>query len=113
MFAFFTYIERGKEIGVERALGMTKIQTAQSFLVEGLLILGFGTVIGVITGIYFVAMFLQAIQFGEYVPPQIISYPTTLLIQLLIGISIIAGIGTLIPSIMASRKDISKILKVE
>ena len=113
MFAFFTYVERGKEIGVERALGMTKIQTAQSFLVEGILILGFGTIIGVMTGIYFVAMFLQAIQFGQDVPPQIISYPTTLLIQMLVGILLIAGIGTLIPSIMASRKDISRILKVE
>ncbi|MHA1973285.1 MAG: FtsX-like permease family protein [Candidatus Hodarchaeales archaeon] len=113
MFAFFTYVERGKEIGVERALGMTRLQTGQSFLVEAIMILGFGALIGTTVGIYFVAMFLQATQFGESVPPPIITYPVPLLIQILLGILTIAGIGTLIPAYMASRKDISRILKVE
>ncbi|MFX0212070.1 MAG: hypothetical protein ACFFDT_39220 [Candidatus Hodarchaeota archaeon] len=29
MFAFFIYVERGKGIGVERVLGLTRMQTAQ------------------------------------------------------------------------------------
>ncbi|MHA1226268.1 MAG: FtsX-like permease family protein [Candidatus Hodarchaeales archaeon] len=113
MFAFFTYVERGKEIGVERALGMTRFQTGQSFLVEAIMILGFGSLIGVLTGVYFVAMFLQATQFGQSVPPPVVTYPVPLLVQILLGILITAGIGTLIPSYMASKKDISRILKVE
>ncbi len=113
MFAFFTYVERGKEIGVERALGMTRLQTAQSFLVEALTILSFGTVIGFLTGAYFVTMFLQVIQFGESIPPAVVEYPLTLLSQLILGILVAAGIGTVIPAYLASRKDISRILKVE
>ena len=113
MFAFFTYVERGKEIGVERALGMTRFQTAQSFLVEALTILSFGTIIGFLTGAYFVTMFLQIIQIGETIPPIIVKYPFTLLGQLIIAILIAAGIGTVVPALMASRKDISRILKVE
>jgi ABC-type antimicrobial peptide transport system permease subunit len=113
MFAFFTYVERGKEIGVERALGMTQFQTAQSFLVEALTILSFGTVIGFLTGAYFVTMFLQIMQFGESIPPITVKYPFALLGQLIIAILIAAGIGTVAPAILASRKDISRILKVE
>jgi ABC-type antimicrobial peptide transport system permease subunit len=113
MFAFFTYVERGKEIGVERALGMTRLQTAQSFLVEALTILSFGTVIGFLTGAYFVTMFLQILQFGETIPPITVQYPFTLLAQLIIAILLAAGIGTVVPAFLASRKDISRILKVE
>ncbi|MCK4849291.1 MAG: ABC transporter permease, partial [Candidatus Heimdallarchaeota archaeon] len=113
MFAFFTYVERGKEIGVERALGMTRIQTAQSFLVEALTILSFGTIIGFLTGAYFVTMFLQIIQFGESIPPVSVKYPFALLGQMIIIILVAAGIGTVVPALMASRKDISRILKVE
>ncbi|MHA2248124.1 MAG: ABC transporter permease, partial [Candidatus Hodarchaeales archaeon] len=113
MFAFFTYIERGKEIGVERALGMTQLQTAQSFLVEAAMILSFGSIIGYFTGVYFVTMFLQITQFGHSIPPLVVTYPTALLVQILIGIFITAGIGTIIPAYLATRKDISRILKVE
>ncbi|MFX0084736.1 MAG: FtsX-like permease family protein [Candidatus Hodarchaeota archaeon] len=113
MFAFFTYVERGKEIGVERALGMTRFQTALSFLVEASTILAFGTVIGFITGTYFVTMFLQITQIGVQIPPVVVTYPIPLLIQILLAILIIAGIGTITPAFMATRKDISRILKVE
>ena len=113
MFAFFTYVERGKEIGVERALGMTRLQTAQSFLVEAITILTFGVIIGSGAGAYFVTMFLQITQFGSSIPPVIVVYPFSLLGQLLLAILIAAGIGTIIPARMASRKDISRILKVE
>lgn len=113
MFAFFTYVERGKEIGVERALGMTQIQTAHSFLVEAATILSFGCIIGYFTGVYFVTMFLQVMQFGESIPPLMVTHPTALLVQILLGIIVTAGIGTVIPAYIATRKDISRILKVE
>lgn len=113
MFAFFTYVERGKEIGVERALGMKRLQTAQSFLVEASTILAFGIIIGSLTGVYFVTMFLQITQFGQQIPPSVVTYPIPLLIQMLFGILVIAGVGTIAPAYLATRKDISRILKVE
>jgi putative ABC transport system permease protein len=113
MFAFFTYVERGKEIGVERALGMTRLQTAQSFLVEAGILLAFGTFFGYITGAFFVTMFLQITQFGEMIPPVVVSYPIPLLFQILLGVLVTGAIGTVIPAFMATRRDISRILKVE
>jgi len=113
MFAFFTYVERGKEIGVERALGMTRIQTGVSFLVEASTILTFGTAIGFFTGTYFVTLFLQITQIGETLPPVVVAYPISLLFQIVLVILIVAAIGTILPAYMATRKDISRILKVE
>ncbi|MFX0184804.1 MAG: FtsX-like permease family protein [Candidatus Hodarchaeota archaeon] len=113
MFAFFTYVDREKEIGVERALGMTRFQTAQSFLVEAATILIFGSVIGYLTGVFFVTMFLQITQVGQTIPPQVIIYPTKLLVPLIAGILIAAGIGSVLPAYFATRKDVSRILKVE
>ncbi len=113
MFAFFTYVDREKEVGVERALGMTRFQTAQSFLVEASTILIFGSVIGYFTGVYFVTLFLQITQVGQSIPPQVIIYPTKLLVPLIIGILIVAGIGSILPAYLATRKDVSRILKVE
>jgi ABC-type lipoprotein release transport system permease subunit len=113
MFAFFTYVERGKEIGVERALGMTRLQTAQTFLIEALTILTFGIVIGLFAGAYFVTMILQILQFGESIPPVVVKYPFTLFGQLLLLILVFAGIGTVIPARLASKRDISRVLKVE
>jgi len=42
-----------------------------------------------------------------------VSYPIGLLAQIFAGILIVAGIGTVLPAYIASRKDISRILKVE
>ncbi|MFX1507350.1 MAG: FtsX-like permease family protein [Promethearchaeota archaeon] len=113
MFAFFTYVDREKEIGVERALGMTRFQTAQSFLVEAATILIFGSVIGYFTGVFFVTMFLQITQVGQTIPPQVLIYPTKLIFPLIAGILIAAGIGSVLPAYLASQKDVSRILKVE
>ncbi|UCG02791.1 MAG: FtsX-like permease family protein, partial [Candidatus Heimdallarchaeota archaeon] len=108
-----TYVDREKEIGVERALGMTRFQTAQSFLVEAATILIFGSVIGYLTGVFFVTMFLEITQVGQTIPPQVIVYPTKLLVPLIAGILIAAGIGSVLPAYFATRKDVSRILKVE
>ncbi len=113
MFGFFTLIERSKEIGVERALGMTRRQTAQSLLIEASTILGFGLVIGCIAGMYFASMFLRVLSVGFAIPPSILSYPLDILVRMMGGIVLAAVLGTIVPAMYATRRDISRILKVE
>ncbi|MFX0084713.1 MAG: FtsX-like permease family protein [Candidatus Hodarchaeota archaeon] len=112
MFAFYIQIERGKEIGIERALGKTRLQTSLMFLIEASIILIFGLIFGFITGMFFTAVFFQITQIGALATPFVIVYPLQI-VPILIGIFIFAGIGTLIPAYLASRTDISRILKVE
>jgi len=113
MFSLFTYLERGKEIGVERALGMTRTQTAILFSIEGLSILFFGLVIGFGTGLVNTTIFLLVTQMGRTVPPIVVAYPFDFIFSFLALVIFVATIGTLIIAYKATKKDISRVLKVE
>ncbi|MHA2245918.1 MAG: FtsX-like permease family protein [Candidatus Hodarchaeales archaeon] len=113
MFSLFTYLERGKEIGVERALGMTRIQTAILFTIEGLSILFFGLIIGFGTGIINTTIFLLVTQMGRTIPPIVVAYPFDFIFSFLAVVIFVATIGTLIIAYKATKKDISRVLKVE
>ncbi|MHA2110201.1 MAG: FtsX-like permease family protein [Candidatus Hodarchaeales archaeon] len=113
MFSLFTYLERGKEIGVERALGMTRTQTAKLFTMEGLTILLFGLVIGVLVGLTNTSIFLLVIQMGRTIPPIVVDYPVSFIVNFLALVIVIAAIGTVIIAYRSTKKDISRVLKVE
>ena len=107
------YLERGKEIGVERALGMTRIQTAFLFTMEGLTILFFGIVIGLVVGLSITTIFLLVIKMGITVPPIVVDYPFDFILNFLALVILIAVIGTFIIAYKSTQKDISRVLKVE
>ena len=112
MFAFYIRIERGREIGIERALGITREQTGFMFLLETSIIQIYGLIMGLFIGIYFTSIFLQITQLGTLQSPFVIIYPFQS-ITVLIGIFLFAEMGVLIPAYIATRTDISRILKVE
>ncbi|MFX1515506.1 MAG: FtsX-like permease family protein [Promethearchaeota archaeon] len=113
MFSLFTYLERGKEIGVERALGMTRVQTAILFTIEGLSILFFGLAIGIGTGLFNTTIFLLVTQMGRKIPPIMVAYPFDFIFNFITFIILVATVGTLILAYKATKKDISRVLKVE
>ena len=113
MFSVFTYLERGKEIGVERALGMTRTQTAKLFTMEGLTILLFGLIIGVGVGMTNTSIFLLVIQMGRTIPPIVVDYPLGFITNFLILVIVIAAVGTVVIAYQSTKKDISRVLKVE
>ncbi|MFW9991379.1 MAG: FtsX-like permease family protein [Candidatus Odinarchaeota archaeon] len=113
MFAFFIYIERGKEIGVERTLGMTRFQTGLLFTIEGLTILLFGIVMGTSTGLALTSVFLSVIRVEQVIPPIVVAYPLDFFIKFLVGVITAAVVGSLIPAYLSTKRDISRILKIE
>ncbi|MFW9854889.1 MAG: FtsX-like permease family protein [Candidatus Thorarchaeota archaeon] len=113
MFAFFTLIERNQEIGVERALGMTRSQLALSFILEGGLVMVFGVVIGLITGLFYSTIVLRLFTVGFQNVPFVLDLPLEFLSTLILGVVGIASIGSLVPAYLASKRDISHILKAE
>jgi ABC-type lipoprotein release transport system permease subunit len=112
MFAFFTYIQRNQEIGIERAFGMTRIQIGTSFIIEASSILFFSCFIGVGLGLIY-SNYIINLMFPVGYMPRITFFPFEFLFKLVFGIFLGAGIGTILPAYLASKKDISRILKNE
>ncbi|MFX1517092.1 MAG: FtsX-like permease family protein [Promethearchaeota archaeon] len=112
MFAFFIYIERGREMAVERALGLTRVQSAQILLFEASTILLFGICFGLVSGIFFASIFFQVMQIQSLTTPFVIAFPTQI-IPIIFGVFLVSGGCSLVPIIIVSQKDISRLLKVE
>jgi ABC-type antimicrobial peptide transport system permease subunit len=112
MFAFFIYIERGREMAVERALGLTRFQSGQLLLFEASTILIFGILFGLVSGIFFSSIFFQVMQIQSLTTPFVLTFPTQI-IPILLGVFFVSGGCSLVPIIIISQKDISRMLKVE
>ncbi|MFW9855163.1 MAG: FtsX-like permease family protein [Candidatus Thorarchaeota archaeon] len=112
MFALFIYLERGREMAVERALGLTRIQSWQLLLLESSTIIVFGTLLGVISGFFFTSIFFQVVQIQALTTPFVITFPTPIL-PIILAVFLVSSGSSLIPIIFISQTDISRLLKVE
>ena len=119
LFGISQLIERNKEIGVERALGMKLYQTSILFLMEVASILVFGIIIGLLSGMWLAQVFIMVLvgmHFVSYMShnlPVFMLYPIDLIMIVCFLIVIFGIVGALFPSIFASRRNISNVLKVE
>ncbi|MFX1536488.1 MAG: ABC transporter permease, partial [Promethearchaeota archaeon] len=115
MFGFSQLMERSKEIGVERALGMSLRQTSLLFVIETIIIVLFGTIVGIILGIMIAQVFLSTLLIAQaYVyPPFVLSYPFNLFTGIAVLILVVGIISSLIPAFLATRTKISNILRTE
>jgi putative ABC transport system permease protein len=106
---FISVFERQREIGVMRSVGATSGVIVTRFLTEGLLIGGIAWLIGVPLS-YGVAKALMSLlpvsEFG-------FSYPPIVAGMGLLGMMIIAGLASIWPSLSASRRTVSDILRYQ
>lgn len=113
LFGMLQLVERGKEVATERALGMTVPQTFQLILCESLWVFGWGTIVGLATGIGFATMYVLPFTIGQEVPPLEVSYP----LVLLGGLAFLVLIGSLLfsflPSYLSSKLEVTRMLKAE
>ncbi|MFX1250027.1 MAG: FtsX-like permease family protein [Promethearchaeota archaeon] len=115
MFSSSQLMERGKEIGIERVLGMSLRQTSLLFVIEALIIVLFGTMVGIILGIMIAQVFLSITMIAQayLYPPFVLSYPWDLFAGITTLILAVGIISSLIPAYLATRTKISNILRTE
>ena len=107
---FMAVIERQKEIGVMRSIGAGSSSIAVQFLIEGLLISVLAW-IGAVPLSYLLSLGLMAgLPFGDFIK---FTYPLDILPVGLVGIIVIALVASLWPSIAASRRTVSDILRYQ
>jgi putative ABC transport system permease protein len=101
--------ERQREIGVMRSVGASSVTVASQFLIEGLVIGVLGWLVGIPVS-YGVSAVFQAVIPWEAFDFQ---YPPTIILLGLIGTLVLVAIASLWPSITASRKTVSEVLRYQ
>ena len=102
--------ERTREIGLMRAVGMTRRQTRRMVRWEAIIVSAFGAVVGIVLGT------LIGIVLSLAVPDSIIdeiSFSTATIIAILIGAVLAGFIAALYPSFKASRMDVLEAIATE
>jgi putative ABC transport system permease protein len=92
-------LERTRESGVQRALGMTRRQLRLSLAVEALLLAGVGTAIGVVLGIVFGWLGTRTLLAGVTE-----SFPLVVPVPRLLMICAVAAVAGVLASVLPSRK---------
>jgi putative ABC transport system permease protein len=102
--------ERTREIGLMRAVGMTKRQTRRMVRWEAVIVATFGAIVGIVLGT------LIGIALAYAVPDTIIdgiSLSASTIIYILIGAVLAGFIAALYPSTKASRMDVLEAIATE
>ena len=103
-------IERTRELGLLRAIGLRRSQTTRMITVESIVISVFGALLGIVVGIGFGAAIVQALKdqgFNKFALPygQIVTY---LVLSVFVGV-----IAALLPALRAARLNVLAAISYE
>jgi putative ABC transport system permease protein len=102
-------LERTRELGMLRAVGMHRSQVAQMVTVESVVISVFGALLGLMVGCAMGAAVVRALR-DQGIP--VLSFPWVILVFL--GLAVILGlIAAIIPAVRASRTDVLRAITYE
>lgn len=102
--------ERQKEIGVMRSVGASSSAITFQFLVEGLIIGIIAWAIGIPISYLLSRGLIRVLNFGDLYD---IAYPPVTLLIGLVGMLVVVTIASLWPSLAASRRTVSDILRYQ
>ena len=101
--------ERTRELGMLRAIGMSRRQVRTMIRYEAVITALIGALLGMVIGIVFAALIAQPLKDEGFV----LSYPIPTLIALLVFAAVAGVIAAIAPARRASRLDVLKALQYE
>ncbi len=102
--------ERTREIGLMRAVGMTKRQTRKMVRWEAIIVSTFGAVVGIVLGT-FLGVVLSMAMPDEFVDGVVFNVPVIVIV--LVGAVLAGLLAALYPSFKASRMDVLEAISTE
>lgn len=103
--------ERTHEIGLLRAVGMTRRQVRRSVRWEAVVIALYGTVLGLAVAVFFGVSLVQALKAGDQLTNLAVPVPTLVVVVVAAGCS--GVLAALWPARRAARLDILRAISVE
>jgi putative ABC transport system permease protein len=101
--------ERTREIGLLRAIGMSRMQTGVMILYEGLIVSIFGALLGLLIGVVFGAALVQALS-GDGIS---LSIPPAQLVLFLVLAGVAGIAAAFFPAWRAARLDVLEAINTE
>jgi putative ABC transport system permease protein len=101
--------ERTRELGMLRAIGMSRRQVRTMIRYEAVITAVIGAILGMILGIVFATLIAQPLKDEGFT----LSYPVVTLVLLLIVAAVIGVVAAILPARQASRLDVLQSLQYE
>lgn len=102
--------ERQKEIGVMRSIGASSRTIVSQFLTEGLIVGVIAWAVGLPISYLLSIVLTEALGFGD---AFVLTYPITAPLVGIVGMMVVTTVSSLWPSLAASRKTVSDILRYQ
>ena len=112
-YSIMSYLERRKEIGVLRAMGVKDDQLLTIFLSEIITMVVMGIVVGTALGLVVSNLFMSVITLNNPYPPFFMEYPWQNILIVNLAIFASSILGGLIPTIRAASVEVGDILRAE
>ncbi|MDG3012111.1 FtsX-like permease family protein [Rhodococcus sp. D2-41] len=93
-------VERRREIGILRAVGMQRFQVRRAIYLESMLIALFGAAVGIVLGLVFGAAFVHTLRSSGL---DTISIPWGQAVAMLVGSAVVGVVAALWPGVRAAR----------
>ena len=107
MFGFMQLSNRRQEVSTEQALGMKKVQALFLFLLETMIVLFSGFLVGTCLGFFFIQLIVIFITRGTQIPSYEIIIPWNFIIIIDGLLFCLAFCSALIPTYYISKQDIA------
>lgn len=103
-------LERTRELGLLRAIGMTRLQSMRMITVESIVISVFGALLGLAVGCALGAAAVKALE-SEGI--DVLSFPWIRMLWFLVAAIVVGVIAAIIPAIKAARTNVLKAISYE
>jgi putative ABC transport system permease protein len=101
--------ERTRELGMLRAIGMSRRQVRTMIRYEAVITALIGAILGIVLGVVFAALIAQPLKSEGFT----LSYPVPTLIGILVLAALAGVIAAIVPARRASRLDVLESLQYE
>jgi lipoprotein-releasing system permease protein len=108
-----SYLERRKEIGLLRAMGIKDMQLLTIFLSEIITMVSIGLVVGTGLGLLVSNLFMSVITLDNPYPPFFMVFPWKNILVVNLAIFASSVLGGLVPTIRAASVEVGDILREE
>ena len=105
-------VQKGREIGILRAMGATRGQVLRVFLVQGAVVGALGSVLGLLLAVALIWVFTHFVRGSDGLPLFSIALPLTMALQIALIASVCGVLAAVAPARRAAALDPAQAIRM-